>query len=259
MLWLLEDVFAHDTLADAARRAGHVVRAWDDAWWTEGLPSLLGPLLFRGSLENADRLARRAVYSPGAYCHTAAFACSAWYGAVPDVLIQRNARFTTAQSLVHHPPVDLGERVFVRPDSPLKPFAGRVVEVRGLTLAALDHGFYYDDEELPVVVAPVRSLGREWRYVVVGGRVVAGSAYDPSTRAALPDTPGGEPWQLAASIASRLPDPDPAYVLDLAEADGELGLLELNPFSGADLYACDRDVVVREVAAVAREVLTRGV
>ncbi|MCA9566781.1 MAG: hypothetical protein KC656_03025 [Myxococcales bacterium] len=130
MLWLLEDVFAHDTLADAARRAGHVVRTWDDVWWTEGLPSLLGPLLFRGSLENADRLARRAVYSPGAYCHTEAFACSAWYGAVPDVLIQRDARFTTARALVDHPPADLGERVFVRPDSPLKPFAGRVVEVR---------------------------------------------------------------------------------------------------------------------------------
>ncbi|MEM7385179.1 MAG: hypothetical protein AAF514_09570 [Verrucomicrobiota bacterium] len=66
--------------------------------------------------------------------------------------------------------------LFLRPDSPLKPFSGRVVEVKDISLEKLDHGFYYEDETLPVVAAPVRQVGNEWRFVVASQRVVAGSA-----------------------------------------------------------------------------------
>jgi len=45
---------------------------------------------------------------------------------------------------------------------------------------------------------------------------------------------------------------DPVYVLDVCETAAGLRLLELNPFSGADLYACTGSDVVREVATVAR-------
>ena len=38
-------------------------------------------------------------------------------------------------------------------------------------------------------------------------------------------------------------------MLDVCEAEGGLALLELNPFSGADLYACDPGAVVDAVAA----------
>lgn len=43
--------------------------------------------------------------------------------------------------------------------------------------------------------------------------------------------------------------PEPIYVLDVCLSESGLKLLELNPFSGADLYACDADAVVRTVAA----------
>ena len=105
----------------------------------------------------------------------------------------------------------------------------------------------HDEVDLPILVAPVRSLGREWRYVVVAGEVVAGSAYASAGRRAAPDEPRGEPWRYAASIASSLEPPEPVYVLDVCEDDGGLGLLELNPFSGADLDACDADAVVAAV------------
>ena len=96
-------------------------------------------------------------------------------------------------------------------------------------------------------IAPVRSVEREWRYVVARGRVVAGSAYDASTRKARPDDPGGAPWRFANDVASALEPPEPVYVLDACESDGQLRLLELNPFSGADLYDCDTDAVVRAI------------
>jgi hypothetical protein len=142
------------------------------------------------------------------------------------------------------------DRVFVRPDSPLKPFSGRVLAVNAITLEALDHGFYYDDETLPVVAAPVRAVACEWRFVVVRSKVVAGSAYDSATRSALPDTPASSAWVFANSISSELPPPEEVYVLDVCQADGDLRLLELNPFSGADLYACSAPHVVGTVTEV---------
>lgn len=144
------------------------------------------------------------------------------------------------------------ESVFVRPDSPLKPFTGRVLTRARISLAALDHGFYYDDPEIPVVVAPVRRVARERRYVVTEQRVIAGSAYVADGRMAAGDDPTGQPRQFAIEVAQQLPSPDPVYVLDVCETDAGLRLLELNPFSGADLYACAGSDVVRQVAAVAR-------
>jgi hypothetical protein len=42
------------------------------------------------------------------------------------------------------------------------------------------------------------------------------------------------------------------YVLDVCESEGRLHLLDLGPFSGADLYACDREAVVWAVSRNAR-------
>ena len=64
------------------------------------------------------------------------------------------------------------------PTARSSPSAVACCETERVSLAvALDHGFYYEDERLPVVVAPVRDVGEEWRFVVVDGAVVTGSGY----------------------------------------------------------------------------------
>jgi hypothetical protein len=93
-------------------------------------------------------------------------------------------------------------------------------------------------------------VGREWRFVIAGDKVVAGSTYLADGRTAVADDPSGRPWTFAAEVAQRIPAPDPVYVLDVCESDAGLRLVELNPFSGADLYACSGSAVVREVAAI---------
>jgi hypothetical protein len=163
----------------------------------------------------------------------------------------------SAEALVADPvaasePFGSPASLFVRPDSPLKPFSGRVLKTTSITLQSLDHGLYYDDVRLPVVVAPVRSLQREWRYVVADRGVVAGTAYDAEGRNALPDDPAGAPWRFAAQIAEEMPPPEAVYVIDVCETEGDLRLLELNPFSGADLYGCPREDVVAAVSRTTR-------
>lgn len=147
--------------------------------------------------------------------------------------------------------LNVTDKFFVRPNSPLKPFSGRVAEPRSLTLAKLDHGFYCDDETLPVVVAPFRNIGKEWRFVIANQRVVAGAAYAPKTRKPVSVELDSDAAAFASMVALQIPSPAAVYVLDVCECSGELRLLELNPFGGADLYACDAIAIIDGVSAIA--------
>jgi hypothetical protein len=258
--WLIESQMmpqSHPRLKDAIVRAGQASVDWNDEWWGTGdWPGLDGQaVIFHGSLENAARIAEKRQWMPGSFCDVEAFHCSRWYPSASAWLVHERWKLWTAERFVAEADDVQREfgspRVFVRPDSPLKPFSGRLLSLDQVSLAALDHGFYYNDASLPIIVAPERSIGREWRYVVVRQEVVAGSAYAADGRTALPDDPRGEPWAFAESVARMLELPQDVCVLDVCEVDGRLRLLELNPFSGADLYACDADAVVAAVSDAA--------
>lgn len=251
--WVLEhDVFADGdrALADAVLAAGGEVVSWEDGWWLDDRwPRRDGHVVFHGSLANADRVVRELPWVPGAFCATERFACSAWWPMVADELVSPAHLMTTVAALVRDgAPPAFGTHVFVRPDSALKPFGGRVLPRESISLASLDHGFYYVDETIPVAVTPVVEIGAEWRFVVAGGEVVSGSGYTADGRAAGAPTPTGhEAASYAAEVVARLSPPNPVFVVDVCETPRGLRLLELNPFSGADLYGCDRDAVVGAV------------
>ena len=265
VMWILEaEMFpeTHSAMCAAVLATGCDLLPWRDDWLTGNDWPDVGKraVVFHGSLGNASAIRSTFPWRPGAYCNTGAFRCSSWYPQAKDLLLHEQWRILPAIELVtgkHSLAASLGgvEEIFVRPDSPLKPFSGRVVPVEGLSLRSLDFGFYFEDESLPVVVAPVREITREWRYVVVNGTVIAGSAYEATRREAVPISPLGESWRFAESVAKQMPAPEVVYILDICEADDRLHVLELNPFSGADLYACDREAVVRAVADLARESL----
>lgn len=256
--WVLEsDVFpeSHSPLRAAIRDAGHRLIDWDDVWWSSGIPSHIGDAntFFHGSLGNASRIHAELDWSPGSYCDRSAFRCSAWYESAREWLLHSDWRFLPANTFVDTASevanvLGCADRIFVRPDSPLKPFSGRVLDVASVSLSKLDHGFYFDDESLPIVVCPVRDVGREWRFVIVRSSVVAGSAYDAATRSAVADEPNSDAWNFAQHVASVIPSPADAYILDACESNGEFRLLELNPFGGADLYACDSVAIVHAVS-----------
>jgi hypothetical protein len=211
-------------------------------------------VVFHGALENADRVRRERPWSPGAFCATERFACSAWWPEVSDLLVvDRHVVTTVADLVADGAPEEFGPRVFVRPDSPLKPFSGRVLDRERIDAAALDHGFYYDDDRLPVVVTPVVDVGEEWRFVVADGAVVAGSGYVADGRRSAGSLDAGHPaWAFAEDAVARLSAPERVFVVDVCETSRGLRLLELNPFSGADLYDCDRRAVVAAVRRTRR-------
>jgi len=251
--WALErGVFSSgdETLRAAIIRAGGTILDWSDAWLVDGrLPDVPGPVVFHGSLANADWIAREAQWRPGAFCASDRFACSSWHPAVRDLLLTPTSVLTSVSELVATgAPEVFGDRVFVRPDSPLKPFSGRVLERASITLESLDYGFYYDDADLPVIISPVVDVYAEWRLVVVGGTVVAGSGYAADGRTAGASIEADHPARrFGAGVLDSLPLPESAFIMDVGEGPDGLRLIELNPFSGADFYGGDSDAIVDAV------------
>lgn len=218
------------------------------------LPPRGACVVFWGSLGAAygDKVAAR--WRPGAIGDIEQFRVTSYAPRLGSLLANADAVTTTVRDLVEkrqevlarlHQP----QRVFVRPDSALKPFAGRVLDASAIDRAALDHGFYYDDDALPILVAPARQIHREWRTVVAEGRVVTGCAYTADRRGAEETLPE-QVRAVAEQVARGDWQPAPIYIVDVAEVDSLVRVLELNPFSGADLYHCDPGAVVEAVAQI---------
>jgi hypothetical protein len=242
--WILE---AHSSLASAVEAAGHRLVRWDEAWWaTDQWPDLLdGPVVFHGSLATAEQIGRALPrWTPGAYCAAAAFRCSAWYRRARPWLVHQRWRRIAASALAADPegalaPLGSPELVFLRPDGELAA-SGRVLPRTDLRLAVLALAHHHGDPALRVIVAPARTIGRQWRFVVAERTVIAGS-----------EGPPRDAWALAAEVAEKLPPPEEVYVADLCEADGELRLRALGPFSGTDLLSAPPAPIVSAVTAAA--------
>ena len=116
-------------------------------------------------------------------------------------------------------------------------------------------GFYEFPQESLVVVSPPRTVTAEWRFVVAGGRVVAGSLYKRGGKLEMELAADAAALALAEEIAGHGYEPDRVWVLDVGRtAEGEYALLEIGGFSFSDLYATDKDAVVATVSAAAMRV-----
>jgi hypothetical protein len=277
-----------DVLEEAAALAGHAVVPWSDLWKNGApLPRLSGPVVFRGCLETAAWVRKHAGWVPGSYCAEDRFRCTSWYPAAKQYLLHESSwRSCTARQLVEDPDQVLQflgcpETFFVRPDSALKPFSGRVLRRDKLSWEALDYGFYYEDRDLPVIVARTRPISREFRFVVTRSPqpegmlpawTAVGGQYDLGTRRITPHAAPapGEAFSLekhfdealwfAMGAAAALPAPVDVYVMDVCESEGQMKVLEVNPFSGAELAGIDAGRVVFEVDSAAnRAIASRDV
>jgi hypothetical protein len=251
--WILERLVfgdSHDRLARTLSEKNIRVVDWNDEWIeTKNYPDLSNELvLFHGSLSNADFIFKSKLWSPGAFCNTEMFECLSWYEQVSKWIVQQDWSYTTVEELVNNPNIYTskikGEKLFVRPNSPLKPFSGRVLNKDNVSLKSLDFGYYYDDPKEKVIISSQSNIGQEWRFVICNSKVVTGSSYTADNRVATDDEWKGKPLELATEIASAIDPPEDVYVMDICSTDKGLKLLELNPFSGADLYNCDRESIV---------------
>jgi hypothetical protein len=212
-----------------------------------------------GDIEFVTRVGREKLWTPGVFATLGRFHCSHYY--------TRFGRWLLNGTYVMLPFGELRRRkeflfdvlgrdgrIFVRPDSPMKLFTGQTAGFDTFEADVEFMGFYEFPEESLVVVSPPRTVTAEWRFVVAGARVVAGSLYKLDGRLEIQPAADAAALALAEEIAGRGYEPDPVWILDVGRtAEGGYALLEIGGFSFSDLYATDKDAVVAAVSAAALE------
>ncbi len=86
--------------------------------------------------------------------------------------------------------------------------------------------------------------------VVVDGVAITGSAYNAEDRRGKSAEIPAAVRHHAEEAAKAIEVGDRIYVMDLCRTGDELRVVELNPFSGADLYLCDRQLIVGAVGEI---------
>jgi hypothetical protein len=148
------------------------------------------------------------------------------------------------------------DEIFARPTSCLKLFTGRCIYIDDFVNALAPTR--YDPATLIVVATP-RNIDREWRLIVAGEIVVAASQYSvQGSKCVAPGCPGPVQEFAMRMLAEVHWRPDPMFMIDICQADGNFWLVEINGFSCSWLYQCDLEVVVREASGFAAAMWERA-
>ena len=104
-----------------------------------------------------------------------------------------------------------------------------------------------------VLVAPVKEIDEEWRFIIVDGKVVSGALYMNKEYR--------EKWEAFwdkeckdenafrfVEKMAKLYQPDPAYTIDICKTGaGDYKVMELNSFCCASMYSNNYDKVVKTI------------
>ena len=263
MTWIIEnEAFAGgDILLPALNEMNKDVILWDDNFWnTEEYKSFLDDSIFHGSLGNVDKLSKKHPFLPALLYREEFFSYSFTFDTFKKYMLNKEVIFTTISELLNNPSITKqlkSDKIFARPNSPLKEFSGRIIPSENLTPAHFDYGFYHENINLPIVLAPLKQIEKEYRFICVNQKIVTGCEYEADGRIGG-RTISSEDKEPAFEFAQKIADENnsffiTAYVIDVCQSNGSLYLVEMNPFSGADLYHCDAKIIIDSIEECVRK------
>ena len=148
----------------------------------------------------------------------------------------------------------LGDTTFIRPALDSKSFSGRVYERKEflswqrevLHVVGTDTSEPLNMDTL-VVLSPPVNIQSETRFFVVNGEIVTGSLYKRGRQVFYSEDINDTVRDFACYCVDKW-KPNPAFVIDIAETDNGLKVVEANCLNAAGFYAAD---VGRLVASIA--------
>lgn len=142
---------------------------------------------------------------------------------------------------------------FIRPCADDKAFTGMVTDWYQFTKwsgeALSDPSHYRLGPGTPVVVSSAKTIEREYRFMVIGGRVVTGSSYKMGRTLWRTEPPPDGVEAFAQKIAD-IWCPADAFVLDVFLHEGNPYVGEMGCINAAGFYNCDMGKVVAAVEAL---------
>lgn len=270
--WLIEaGVYGDEALPllEEVRRQGMVAEVLPHQSLRKGSAPLVGGqpvapegcVLAYGTFPFAQQILLYHRWLPGAWCSAQNLDCAVYFAYFGRYLLNHHYAILPGIEAIRQrdwlfSAFGRDERVFARPTSCHKLFVGRCINRESFDAALAPSR--YDPATLVVIAAP-QPIGREWRVVVIGDRVVSGSQYAVcGERAIAADFPSEVQAFAASMLAAVRWRPDPAFMLDVCESAGRLWLVELNSFSASWLYRCELPAVVSAASELARQTWQRS-
>lgn len=177
------------------------------------------------------------------------FDCSTYFPSFAGHLLNGRGRFMSLGELFWTFPMLLAEfgdaeqRIFVRPDDGFKSFEGGIVSEGGFEQWANRQQLLQVPSHTRVLVAEPVQLSAEWRVVLVDGRAVASSQYQPAW---LP----GAPMEVVAFAEHRHREaswPIGAYTMDIAQTEEGLKIVEVGSSLCVAFYESSVETIVDAV------------
>ncbi|MBR5867701.1 MAG: hypothetical protein IKZ04_07300, partial [Spirochaetaceae bacterium] len=152
MFWVIENeaFIKGDILLDFLKKNKKNFIVWKDEFWiTKEYQTFPIDSIFHGSLGNASKIKKELNWVPGSLCDENGFSYSYIYENYNDFLLNKNCIFTTIKELLENKSMvnkicKNSSNFFVRPNSSLKEFSGRILDKDNLTPAHFDYGFYHE-------------------------------------------------------------------------------------------------------------------
>ena len=261
--WVLEEICHEDTVEDlkaSLKKQGIDFKSFVSLPFTDKIPDLYGKeecVVVHGSIQACQNLQRNTSWIPGPWLNAEALACKNYYAHFGQYLL--NSKYAMLpfgelkrckEFLVDTLGVD--GCVFIRPSSGLKCFVGQPIFAEKWDYEVDNTlGFYDVSPDTLCVVAPPVHIEREWRFIVAEGKVVTGSLYLERKQRVRKLNESTEALDFAQKMVDTGFNPDPVWVVDVAEAPDGLHLLEVGAFSCCGLYKCDTDIIVEAVSKAA--------
>lgn len=144
---------------------------------------------------------------------------------------------------------DEDQKWFIRPSEDLKQFSGQVMTAKEIIEFLIDarecasSGSYHLSGDTKIVLTEPQEIQAEWRWFIVGGKVVSGSMYRAH----------GQMRQIretdvnVIAEAQRFADlwlPAPNCVMDLALVGDELKVIEFNCINASGFYDSDVEAII---------------
>ena len=271
--WLIDgsvfDKYCEKLEFEVRRFGGNVVMlnrpnppyGWDDVGNSYRDTFPLGScVVTHADIDLVVRVYEEKIWTPGAFATVEKFYCSRYYAHLGKYLLNSEYVMLPFKELCRRQEFlfdkfGVNQKLFVRPDSPLKLFTGLVISKDSFEKDYEFMAFYEFPSESLVVVSSPKSIIKEWRFVVADRKVVTGSLYKEDgefVEEVFFD-------QNAAAFAQRVVNagfvPDPVWVIDVCQTtDDRYWLLEIGGFSFSFLYGCDMKQVVEPVSKAALKV-----
>lgn len=192
---------------------------------------------------------------PGPWLTEEKYRCSKYYPHIGDllfndcyVMMPRSEVLRNKKRLYNW--LGLSNSVFMRPDSGLKSFTGKVIREEDFEKEWSWVEEFTDPESLIVISTP-KTIKFEWRFIVADKNVITGSQYNVAGEHSCSPIYPDKAYELAKEIAIVY-QPDTMFVIDICQgSDEEYYLLEIGAFSCAGLYDCNMATIVEHASYLA--------